>query len=470
MFSSRLSFDPHLCPAARVEIFADFGDVWEGNSTSHEIHDTISRHDYDVADKLIHQLMDLYNDFPDLSIDAKDDIMDFFLQKVLGVAATKHAKTVRSLIPDNPRRLRRVIDAGGSFMYRYADMVHSKEWFAKNGYCLDSLRVGQSTIPYAGRGAFANRPFDEGDIISLSPMIHIADKSLLDMYKLESFVDQTTGERFRDYSTEAGPIGKQLLLNYCFGHPESSMLLFPMAGHVGLINHHSEPNAFITWSRVRDNGLANQHAFHDVTVAEMAEVGRVVVVMKVVALRGIDEGEEVTISYGDDWQRAWNSYMDTWESSQAESQFPLRAQDLREFYKNIPLQTPEAILSDPYPENVATVCFLNTKILPDGLPQKEGGIEITEFSLPADGTLYEGRRMVLVDILEREETGDDYFYNYTVIAKFPSGKRYKVLKVPHAACIFVDKPYTSDIHIPGAFRQSIGISDRDFPQAWRNLR
>ena len=470
MTSSKVSCGPHLCPAARIELFADFGDVWDGNSSSQEIQDTISRQDYDVADKLIHELMDLYKDFPSLSIEAKDDIMDFFLQKVLGVAATKHAKTIRSLIPDNPRRLRRVIDAGGSFMYHYTDMVHSKEWFSKNGYCLDSLRIGESTIPYAGRGAFANHQFDEGDIISLSPMIHIADKSLLDMYRLENFVDPNTGERFRDFLTEAGPIGKQLLLNYCFGHPESSMLLFPMAGHVGLINHQKQPNAYITWSRVRDNGLSNQHAFHDVSVEKMAEVARIVVVMKVVALREIEEGEEVTISYGDDWQREWNSFMTVWKSSNSESQHPLRAHDLREFHKNIPLQTPETMSSTPYPKNVATVCFLNTKGRPDGLPQIEGGIEITEFSPPADGTLYKGRRMVLVDILERQETGDDFFYNYTVMAKIPSGKRYKVLKVPHAACTFVDKPYTSDIHTPGAFRQHIGISDHDFPQAWRNLR
>jgi hypothetical protein len=44
------------------------------------------------------------------------------------------------------------------------------------------------------------------------------------------------------------------------------------------------------------------------------------------------------------------------------------------------------------------------------------------------------------------------------------------VNVPHAACTFVDSPYASDIHTPGAFRHSIGILDSHFPQSWRDLR
>jgi hypothetical protein len=38
--------------------------------------------------------------------------------------------------------------------------------------------MGESKMPQAGRGAFANRRFYDGDIISLSPMMHIAERSL----------------------------------------------------------------------------------------------------------------------------------------------------------------------------------------------------------------------------------------------------------------------------------------------------
>jgi hypothetical protein len=51
------------------------------------------------------------------------------------------------------------------------------------------------------------------------------------------------------------------------------------------------PNAYTTWSKASDNGLANQHMYHDVSVQEMAQVDKVVIVMKVVALRDIAKGD-----------------------------------------------------------------------------------------------------------------------------------------------------------------------------------
>jgi hypothetical protein len=59
-----------------------------------------------------------------------------------------------SLIPANPRKLKKVQEAGGTFMYRYKDMVKSKKWLNENGFCLDAIRQGISAIPNAGRGAF----------------------------------------------------------------------------------------------------------------------------------------------------------------------------------------------------------------------------------------------------------------------------------------------------------------------------
>ena len=42
--------------------------------------------------------------------------------------------------------------------------------------------------------------------------------------------------------------GKQLLLNYLYGHPESSMLFFPSGSVSCLINHSKKPNAKLVWS------------------------------------------------------------------------------------------------------------------------------------------------------------------------------------------------------------------------------
>lgn len=453
-----------------IELFADFGDMWDGNYTEDFYQDTISRHDYQVADKIIQELVSLYNDFPNLSMEFKDDILDFMLDKVLGVAAGKHAKTIRLLIPDNPRKLERVLDAGGSFMYRYPDMIRPMEWLSTHGYCLDTLQMKESKIPYAGRGAFAKRKFHRGEIITLTPMLHIANKDLLNMYNIETVIDPVTGQKSNDYRKQGGIIGQQILLNYCFGHPESTLLLFPLGSHVGLINHQTTPNAFITWSRVKDNGLSNQHKYQDYTVKQLIEVNKVVIVMKVVALKDIEPDEEITIHYGEPWETAWTTYMNQWESFKAGYPHPLQAEDLRIQYQNKPLQTRETMDLDPYPPDIATACFLHTRRLPDGVPNRDGPLEIRMWDEPENDDLYRASRLFVVQVLNRVETGDHFFYNYTVLAKVAVNKFQEVVNVPHAACTFVGRPYTSDIHTSGAFRHSIAIPDVDFPQAWRDLR
>lgn len=457
---------------AGMELFADFGEVWDGNFTQDIYQDRIYRSDYDHADRIVKELVKLYEDLPDLSLEFQEDLLDFIVTKVLGVAAGKHAKTIRSLIPENPRKLQKVLDAGGTFLYRYPDLVRSPDWLSKNGYCMDSLRIGPSTIAYAGRGAFAARKFQRGEIITVSPMLHFADKNLLTMYPLKPVKNKATGESSLEHDHSSEPLGQQMLLNYCWGHPESSLLLFPMASHVSLINHQSDsPSARVAWARVKDNGLANQHKYQDFTVRELAFVDRPVVVMKFVAERDIEEGEEVTIDYGQEWSQAWEDYLRRWEVTRATKSHPWQAADAKDYYSRRPLETRDTIQQNPYPPNVATACFLHTRERPEGFVMQEGALRVNEWYLPDDPYIhFQGNRLYVVDVLERQEAGEEHFYNYTVLARYSESEFQRVMHVPHHSCTFVQRPYTSDIHLQGAFRQPIGVPDFIFPQKWRDLR
>lgn len=440
---------------AGMELFANFGDIWDGNYTNDFYQDTFHRYDYEDADKIIDALLDLYQDFPDLSLDLKEDILDFFLDKVLGTAAGKHAKTIKSLIPENPRKLKKVKEAGGSFLYRYPDIIRSTEWLQKNGFCLDTIKSGPSTIPNAGRGAFATRNLKNGETITISPMLHIADKDLMTMYPITTFTDQRTGA--------VQPIGKQLILNYCFGHAESSLLLFPLGSLVTLINHSSKsPNAYITWSKRKDK-ISNQHEYHDYSVEKLAQVDNVVLVMKVVAMREIAEGEEILLNYGRDWEASWQDYQTKWEKDHESSlKHPLKAEDVRSFYKNRPFETAHTLQRNPYPPNMATACFLRTRERPDGQPMVDAATSyaITEWIGPETLEDYQGKRLFIVDVLDRHEAPGGFFYNYTLNARITATHFEQVVNVPHTACTFVNRPYSGDIHTEGAFRHPISIIDR----------
>ncbi|CAJ1959111.1 unnamed protein product [Cylindrotheca closterium] len=444
-----------------MEFFADFGDVWDETSGDNDdaYQDTIRRSDYEKADTIISDLVTFFQEFPDLSRDLQEEIVDFMVDDVLGEAAGKHAKTIRSLIPSSPRKVAQAQAAGGSFLYRYREMIRSSDWLQQNGFCLDTLRAGPSRIPSAGWGAFATRRIQKGETITVSPMLHIADKEILNMYPV--------GET----SSSTQSIGKQMILNYCFGHPESSLLLFPLGSLATLINHQSgkSSNAYVTWSR-RVDKLPNQHQYHDYTVEQMAEVSKIVLTMKVVATSDIAEGDEIFLDYGPQWVAAWNDYQARWQRDKQGNSHPLRAQDLRDQYRTKPFAAART-KRPPYPVGVATACFLNVREVPDGKPMFDEAlrVEIVEWSSPTTQQDYHGRNLFIVDVLDRA-MAPEHFFNYTVLAKFAEDRIEEIVNVPHEACTFVDLPYQGDISLPGAFRHPIGIIDGHFPQKWRNLK
>jgi len=471
-FNATLKATQHIPKG--MEIFADFGDVWDGNLTQNMYQDKIHRYDYDIADDLVNKMVDLYEKHPGLSLDMKEDIMEFLLHRVLTTVAEKNAKTINSLIPENPRKLKKVQEAGGTFMYRYKDMVRSNDWLENNGFCLDTINNGVSNINNAGRGAFANRDIEKGEIITITPLIHIADKDLLTMYPIEFVKNDENDQVEERYDKSGGPIGKQILLNYAFGHPESTMVFVPTGPQVTLINNGAKnSNAHVKWAE-SDDSMINPSGYLDMTVDEMAEVNESVLILKIVAARDIGVGEEITINYGNSWQKAWDSYEEKWKETKEGKPHPLKAEDLRKMYKNKPFETPETLEENPYPDDILTFCFLITTDKPDGtqMTNQEFGTEINLFDAPTAYEEYDSKSLYSVEILDRKEA-PGFFYNYTVRASLgdEDDQFADVVDVPHNACnFFLDAPYSSDILQPDAFRHPIGMPESQIPVSWRNLR
>ncbi len=116
------------------------------------------------------------------------------------------------------------------------------EWLEEHGTCGDHLAALPSTLPQAGRGAFAVRNLPKDSIVAQLPMIHIADRALLDMYNFATVHDSTDGTSTggstkRIPVASAGKMGYQLLLNYCYGHKDSTLLLCPYGPLTNFINH-----------------------------------------------------------------------------------------------------------------------------------------------------------------------------------------------------------------------------------------
>ena len=102
------------------------------------------------------------------------------------------------------------------------------EWLRSNGLCLDHIQPAISEIHHAGRGAIATRYLPKHTVVAPLPLLPIQSRDAL--------------------KVKRG--GWQLLLNYCFSHPQSSLLLVPYAPVVNLVNHASrdQANVKVQWS------------------------------------------------------------------------------------------------------------------------------------------------------------------------------------------------------------------------------
>lgn len=464
-----------------MELLGNYGDVWDGDKSEHVYQDKITRNDYEEADKVLDRILAFMEKYKAKMDDKlKNKILDFMLDKILGGADGKHAKTIRMLLPDHPDKLQRVKDAGGTFLYHFREMVRSDDWLEEHGLCVDYLEPKMSTIPDAGRGAFSKRSFEVEEIISPVPMMAILFEEVLEHYnETREIVNGPNGETSYELDPTKYPKGMHLIYNYCYGHPESNLLLIPTAPIVNYINHaptKEQVNAALVWSK--HDHLFNDHHLHDTPLQRWSPSSHPPITMMLVATKEIKQGDEVFIDYGDEWAAEYAAYKKLWDAQYAQDMsWPLKAVDIRGPYKEKPYPVDIKQGQQAYPDGVLTACFLGeTKEMPDGEPHRNHfGQPIVLWTEPKTVREIQGRQMSICDVVGRQEvTLEDgsKSYEYNIITKstdFPEGF-VEFRKVPHHAITLTEKPYTGDIHTDGAFRRYINLDDQKFPQEWRNLR
>ena len=179
--------------------------------------------------------------------------------------------------------------------------IKSQDWLENNGVCLDNIYPGQSKVPQAGRGAFASRKIKNGQLISPMPVMHMNKNT------------------FRLFNNEQ-VIGTQLMLNYVFGHEKSSLALLPYSPIVNFVNNHvdkSKVNARIQWST---------HKYHNKSW-ECKSVKYILgqdhdgLMLELVAITDIEEGDEIYIDYCAKWDEAWADHVQNWKAPPRSHEF-----------------------------------------------------------------------------------------------------------------------------------------------------
>lgn len=222
---------------------------------------------------------DLVEDKMSLDDEAQRDLWDV-------IKTFSYASRERQALPDNHRDAVRAIH-GDILLIEKENSIRSLEYLKEHGKCQDNIMPKPSAIPHAGRGAFATRFIPKGGLVAPAPVVHFADKAAVNMY------NETIGRLGNIVRDESlGPIKKQIIVNYMFSHPNSTVALWPYSSNVAYINHHAtEFNAELRWAK--DFDFFHHEDWLSKPVDFLEEQWTAGLMLEFIALRDIQVGEEV---------------------------------------------------------------------------------------------------------------------------------------------------------------------------------
>jgi hypothetical protein len=427
---------------AGEELYIDYGENYFESRTSTYGLMPLNRH-YALADKLVRRYMDIRRQvFRRTQKHSRGELEADLWELIKGWGF--ESRTLNAL-PRNHSTIEEVMKNGGTAWQNYQRSIRDMDWLKKYGQCMDNIRPGRSTVPQAGRGAFATRPLPKGTVIAPAPLIHIADKKELIMYDV--LPENDDGLIHRNASK---PIHHQLLINYCFGHRNSTLLLSPYGYLTSLINHspNGQANARIVWTSQK---MRNPEWIQK-DPQEFATESHSGLQFDFVATRDIEANEEVLIDYGKEWEDAWKDHVENWNA-------PENADNYNTGYElermlDLEVRTVE---EGGMGEHIKSYCHETYRRINGLKPSKNDYHSCRAIKRYKTS---EGETRYLVELFSREEDEDISFLEVSEI----------LFDIPRDAFLFEDAPYTRDHQMPWSFRHEMMIPDDMFPKAWMNLK
>ena len=397
-------------------------------------------------------------------------------RRVLGFLKSMMSKPVAELLPDTFEEIRAIDSVGGVARNQLPKSIRSRDWLDEHGSCIDNLKPGLSRTKERGRGAFASRSIKKGDTVTVSPALHVFRE------KLEHSFFDDDGEKVS--MTEQ-------VINYCFGHPESPVLLWPYAPVVNLINHdRASSNVAVRWAdeSKQPDWWMDKEKRRRVIANDTDQYGGSGLMLEFVASKDIAKDEEVLLDYGDAWEKAWQEHSETWLPSDAGGKYTAT-----HFYNSKTqhpvLRTVEEQDENPYPPNLEMKCILEYSrsenpyedVVEENAEERTVNIRyVWKHPIPdpterlfASFVFFRPCRIVA---REASAFAEEEGYRYTVEVLNGEGQEQDSEVRPHEVVLaeglprsviqFFDRYRPSDVYTKNAFRMPIGLPGDSFPHEW----
>ena len=288
-----------------TELFASYGDYWIPDIPGAQI---------TLEEEMVKAETFLRNEYYPWILEHNDALTDEMKQAlweltskdfpIYSRAFTNLPKHVPWKQVEEELELQKNAPPGGfSIIEKFSRQLHvrSIDWLEERGYCQDHIRPDVSTIPQAGRGAFATRPLPRGTVVGYSPLIHMG------VHGRELYYVQV-GDAAK--KSKKSHMMYDLILNYSFGHPNSTLLLTPYGGMVNYINHQPKGKANVAVRWPNRELVAHKPDWLEKTPEVLKDtLEKIGLSFEYVALRDIEEGEEIFMDYGEEWEDAWEQHV-----------------------------------------------------------------------------------------------------------------------------------------------------------------
>jgi hypothetical protein len=427
---------------AGAELFKHYGNDWFTSRNDVFVNIPFAKH-YRDAGHLVKKIKTLFHDTLSLSEEAQQDLYNIIL--------SPQSATLNAL----PRHVHQIDKAANEGIRSVLQLNHIRDNLQDmpNARCFESIVPGPSTIEGAGRGGFAAWSFQQGQVITGSPLMHLVDKKELEMYDLDS----------NDGSASVPPevLAHQLLMNYCWGHPETDLMLCPYGAGINLLNHSRErANVKIQWA---PNGhLSQDDSWFSTSVKDMGMSFRCHLAWDYVALADIAEGEELLIDYGDEWVNAWENHVEEWQNAEKPSEHAeyMSAAEWNEVYAEADIRTVREQRENPYPDYIEMVCHPSVNANDYERRQQESSVW-NLWHIAQDG--------VPCRVMARLSSAAGSTY-YTVQMNGAGGSVLTRRNVMRKMIRFRDADYSTDMHLDGVFRKEATLPNDMLPMAWRRQK